>query len=53
VASIARNRRRNIWAYTDLLGHKSQRTTTHYLHPELSNLIAAAEKDLSLYILRE
>jgi integrase len=28
----------------DLLGHKSQRITTHYSHPELSNLIAAAEK---------
>jgi integrase len=28
----------------DLLGHKSQRITTHYSHPELSNRIAAAEK---------
>jgi integrase len=28
----------------DLLGHKSQRVTTHYSRPELSNLIAAAEK---------
>jgi integrase len=28
----------------DLLGHKCQRITTHYSHPELSNLIAAAEK---------
>jgi len=28
----------------DLLGHKSQRITTHYSNPELSNLIAAAEK---------
>src|SRR6266446_1445955 len=28
----------------DLLGHKSQRITTHYSHPEPSNLIAAAEK---------
>ena len=28
----------------DLLGHKSQRITTHYSHPELSNLIEAAEK---------
>jgi hypothetical protein len=28
----------------DLLGHKSQRITTHYSQPELSNLIAAAEK---------
>ena len=28
----------------DLLGHKSQRITTHYSHPELSKLIAAAEK---------
>jgi integrase len=27
----------------DLLGHKSQRITTHYSHPELSNLIEAAE----------
>ena len=28
----------------DLLGHKSQRITTHYSEGELSNLIAAAEK---------
>jgi integrase len=28
----------------DLLGHKSGRITTHYSGPELSNLIAAAEK---------
>jgi integrase len=28
----------------DLLGHKSARITTHYSGPELSNLIAAAEK---------
>jgi integrase len=28
----------------DLLGHKSRRITTHYSNPELSNLIAAAEK---------
>jgi integrase len=28
----------------DLLGHKSHRITTHYSQPELSNLIAAAEK---------
>jgi integrase len=28
----------------ELLGHKSQRITTHYSQPELSNLIAAAEK---------
>jgi len=28
----------------DLLGHKSRRTTTHYSHTELGNLIAAAER---------
>jgi integrase len=28
----------------DLLGHKSQRITTHYSEAELANLIAAAEK---------
>jgi integrase len=28
----------------DLLGHKSGRITTHYSHPELENLIAAANK---------
>src|SRR3984885_1558723 len=28
----------------DLLGHKSQRITTHYSGPELSSLIAAAER---------
>jgi integrase len=28
----------------DLLGHKSRRTTTHYSHAELGNLIAAAER---------
>ena len=28
----------------DLLGHKSQRITTHYSEAELANLIAAAER---------
>jgi len=28
----------------DLLGHKSQRITTHYSEAEVANLIAAAEK---------